>query len=87
MKTKEELKALKEEVETVSRKLHELSEEELAQVTGGSSRDHRLDLIEGLRQTLAEERDPVEQPEQPTGGYTSGVKVDAEYEYLQWLQD
>ena len=35
MKTKEELNALKEEVETVSRKLAELSEEELAQVTGG----------------------------------------------------
>ena len=35
MKTAEELKALKEEVETVSRKLHELTEEELAQVSGG----------------------------------------------------
>ena len=34
-KTKEELNALKEEVETVSRKLHELNDEELAQVTGG----------------------------------------------------
>ena len=35
MKTKDELNALKEEVETVSRKLHELTEEELAQVSGG----------------------------------------------------
>lgn len=35
MKTKEELNALKEEVETVSRKLQELTEEELAQVSGG----------------------------------------------------
>ena len=35
MKTKEELNALKEEVETVSRKLHELTKEELAQVSGG----------------------------------------------------
>ena len=35
MKTKEELNALKEEVETVSGKLHELTEEELAQVLGG----------------------------------------------------
>ena len=34
-KTQEELNSLKEEVETVSRKLHELTEEELAQVTGG----------------------------------------------------
>ena len=35
MKTPEELNALKEEVETVSRKLAELTEEELAQVSGG----------------------------------------------------
>ena len=36
MKTPEELNALKEEVETLNKKLHELTEEELAQVTGGS---------------------------------------------------
>ena len=35
MKTKEELNALKEEFETLNRKLAELSEEELAQVSGG----------------------------------------------------
>ena len=35
MKSKEELNALKEEVETVNKKLAELSEDELAQVTGG----------------------------------------------------
>ena len=35
MKTKEELNDLKEEVETVSRKLAELTDEELAQVAGG----------------------------------------------------
>ena len=35
MKTKEELNALKEEVETLNKKLTELSEEELAQVSGG----------------------------------------------------
>ena len=34
-KTQEELNAMKEEVETVSRKLHELTEEELEQVAGG----------------------------------------------------
>ena len=34
MKTKEELNALKEEVKTMNKKLAELSEEELAQVTG-----------------------------------------------------
>ena len=35
MKTKEELNALKEEAETLNRKPHELSDEELAQVSGG----------------------------------------------------
>ena len=35
MKTKEELNALKEEVESLNKKLAELSEEELEQVTGG----------------------------------------------------
>ena len=35
MKSKEELNALKEEAETASRKLHELTEEELVQVIGG----------------------------------------------------
>ena len=35
MKTAEELNALKEEIETLSKKLAELTEEELAQVTGG----------------------------------------------------
>ena len=35
MKTKEELNALKEEVETLNKKLQELTEEELAQVSGG----------------------------------------------------
>ena len=34
MKTKEELNALKE-VETLNKKLHELTDEELAQVSGG----------------------------------------------------
>ena len=35
MRTKEELNALKEEVETLNKKLHELTDEELAQVSGG----------------------------------------------------
>ena len=37
MKSKEELNALKEEVETLNKKLAELTEEELAQVSGGVS--------------------------------------------------
>ena len=35
MKTKEELNTLKEEVEALNKKLAELNEEELAQVSGG----------------------------------------------------
>ena len=35
MNTKKELNALKEEVETLNRKLHELTDEELEQVSGG----------------------------------------------------
>ena len=36
MKTKEELNALKEEVEKLNKKLAELSDEELEQVSGGA---------------------------------------------------
>ena len=36
-KTKEELNAIKEEVETLNKKLHVLTEEELEQVCGGQS--------------------------------------------------
>ena len=39
MKTKEELNALKEEVESLNKKLAELTEEELAQVVGGAVPD------------------------------------------------
>ena len=50
MKTKEELNALKEEVETLNKKLHELTDEELAQVSGGtpeSNGDPFAGLVEG----------------------------------------
>lgn len=46
MKTNEEINALKEEVETVSKKLHELNEEELSQVSGGF--ENLIKLIAGL---------------------------------------
>ena len=38
MKTKEELNALKEEVETLNKKLAELTDEELEQISGGDGR-------------------------------------------------
>ena len=42
MKTKEELNALKEDVETLNKKLAELTEEELAQVSGGRAKAEAL---------------------------------------------
>ena len=39
MKTKEELNTLKEEVENLNEKLQELTEEEIAQVSGGLDPD------------------------------------------------
>ena len=50
MKTKEELNALKEEVETVNKKLHELTEEELAQVSGGEGAE--ASTVKGASQLL-----------------------------------
>ena len=41
MKTNEELNALKKEVESINEKLHELTPEELEQVTGGVTRGLR----------------------------------------------
>ena len=43
-KTKEELDALKEEVEAVNEKLQELTEEEIAQVSGGAGDLQAADL-------------------------------------------
>ena len=48
MKTKEELNTLKEEVETVSKKLHKLTEEDLELVTGGLARGSKDDVVPGL---------------------------------------
>ena len=47
MKTKEELNTIKEEVEALNKKLHELTEEELAQVTGGAYNNFLTDQYTG----------------------------------------
>ena len=47
MKTKEELNALKTEVEELNAKLSELSEEELKEVAGGDWYDFRSALCSG----------------------------------------
>ena len=47
MKTKEELNALKKEVEAVRKKLAELTNEELAQVCGGNGKpDYKVPFYE-----------------------------------------
>ena len=48
-KTKEELKVIKEEVEEVSKKLQQLTDEELAQVVGGLNLRQRVIREEGFR--------------------------------------
>ena len=44
-KTKEELNAIKEELETVNSKLQELTEDELKQITGGILSDAKIALF------------------------------------------
>ena len=63
MKTKEELNARKEEVEAVSKKFHELTDEELAQVSGGLSQEgmERLAVdVDVNRDAVASFLDPCE---------------------------
>ena len=67
-KTKEELNALKEEVETVNEKLTDLTEEELTQVSGGENEykicpycglylpPYKPAAIKHLRRHLSQER-------------------------------
>ena len=48
MKTQEELNAIKEEVETLNKKLTELTDEELEQVTGGYNEYARFLICEQI---------------------------------------
>ena len=49
MKTKEELNEIKEEIEKLDKKLQELTEEELEQVTGGDkAKDIGLNYLVGV---------------------------------------
>ena len=47
-KTQEELNAIKEDVETLNNKLNELTDEELAQVTGGSKKADIISIATGM---------------------------------------
>ncbi len=63
MKTKEELNAIKEEVEAVNEKLAELTPEEIAQVNGGRGPVGGLRAFEpNAREPVAPDRVIVTQP-------------------------
>ena len=49
MKTKEELNVLKAEIESVNEKLHELTPEELEQVTGGWGRQGYVAVLQSVK--------------------------------------
>ena len=52
MKTKQELENIKEEIKNLNTEMHELTDEELEQVTGGAHIDEVKAEIEGkLRET------------------------------------
>ena len=57
MKTKEELNELREEVETLNRKLDELTDEELSQVAGGD--DHGRMALEKYIKTLCPDKNKI----------------------------
>ena len=52
MKTKEELNAIKEEVETINKKLQELSEDELQQVSGGRYEEAYSEMLYNILHNL-----------------------------------
>ena len=95
MKSKEELNALKEEAETVNRKLAELTEEELSQVTGGISNegglviptivlDKKGDVVTfKIDAPAAVEADVVElniaKVELPQGGVIKPTEIEADF--------
>ena len=60
MKTQEELKNLKEEYESLNRKLAELTEDELEQVTGGTERQ-LFQALNQLRQQSIERQNCIGQ--------------------------
>ena len=52
MKTKEELNALKEEVETVNEKLQKLTPEELEQVNGGAKGGNGMAIFQDFSENI-----------------------------------
>ena len=80
MKTKEELNALKEEVETLNKKLHELTDEELAQVSGGVLGYETADGSEKSRSGKDAGKDPGKtENDKKTGENTSETHKPIDY--------
>ena len=65
-KTKEELRQLREECETVAAKLCELSEEELSEVTGGEGFDDFVDRMFDKYKDYFQKTKPAIKPICPT---------------------
>ena len=66
MKTPKKLNALKEEVETQNKKFHELTDEELAQVTGGKKQV--VDTFSHSDDDLSMNDDPTTNDDVPDDG-------------------
>lgn len=87
MKTKKELSALKEELETVSKKLSELTDEDLKQVTGGITEQElveiaklaMIDVSKISKQKLIEDMEQIIQQVTGGGEPTHPVKDDSLY--------
>ena len=77
MKTKEELNALIEEVDTLNKKLLELTEEELEKVTGG------VKLSAGGGATL-NNVDTLNRPPQPPSPIAESVKTAVDAALQTW---
>lgn len=62
MKTKEELRVLKEEFETLNNKLNELSEDELVEVAGGEGLDSWIEKMKKkMEDYYSNTKPPVEE--------------------------
>lgn len=92
MKTKEELNALKNEVDTLNKKLAELSEEELKEVTGGFIPPYpptRLDPEIGYKDVGNNGQSGWDEPKYilGAGGIVSGMQMSTESKPVEYPAD
>lgn len=72
MKTAEELTAIKEAVETLNKKLAELTEEELEQVTGGYQLPIHIEGLSGITKDIMPKERDIALTGDFTGNYANG---------------